>query len=64
MIASSQPFGRYTVHMSVGQVSTGLEGNSAVIPLQIVMVSPGTHFAKNHESLSITNRSQLKNKEF
>ena len=31
-----------------------------VILLQIVMVSPGTHFVKNHESLSITNESQLK----
>ena len=31
-----------------------------VILLQIVMVSPGTHFVKNHESLSITNQSQLK----
>ena len=25
-----------------------------------VMVSPGTHLVKNHESLSITNESQLK----
>ena len=32
----------------------------AVILLQIVMVSPGTHLVKNHESLSITNESQLK----
>ena len=32
----------------------------AVILLQIVMVSPGTHVVKNHESLSITNESQLK----
>ena len=28
--------------------------------LQIVMVSPGTHLVKNHESLSITNESQFK----
>ena len=35
-----------------------------VILLQIVTVSPGNHFAKNHESLPITNESQLKkNKE-
>ena len=32
----------------------------AVILLQIVMVSPGTHFVKNHESQSISNESQLK----
>ena len=32
----------------------------SVILLQIVMVSPETHLAKNHESLSITNESQLK----
>ena len=41
--------------MSVGQVSTGLEGDSAVTQLQIVMVSPGTHLVKNRESQSITN---------
>ena len=28
--------------------------------LQIVMVSPGTHLVKKHESLSITNESQFK----
>ena len=33
----------------------------AVILLRIVMVSPGTHLVKNHESLlSITNESQFK----
>ena len=32
----------------------------AVILLQMVMVSPGTHLVKNHESLSITNESQYK----
>ena len=26
----------------------------------MVMVSPGTHLVKNHESLSIANKSQLK----
>ena len=31
-----------------------------MILLQIVMVSPGTHLVKNHESLSITNESHLK----
>ena len=31
-----------------------------MILLQIVMVSPGTHLVKNHESPSITNESQLK----
>ena len=34
----------------------------AVILLQIVMVSPGTHLVKNHESLSITDKSQFKKK--
>ena len=29
----------------------------SVILLQIVMVSPGTHLVKNHESLSITKES-------
>ena len=29
--------------------------------LQIVVVSPGTHLVKNHESLSITNESQFTN---
>ena len=32
----------------------------AVILLQIVMVSPGTHLVKKHESLSITSECQLK----
>ena len=31
-----------------------------MILLQIVMVSPGTHLVKNHESLSITNEPQYK----
>ena len=30
-----------------------------MILLQIVMVSPGTHLVKNHESLFITNESQF-----
>ena len=34
-----------------------------VILLQIVMVSPGTHLVKNHESQSRTKKSQLKKKE-
>ena len=34
----------------------------AMILLQIVMVSPGTHLVKNHESLSRTNELQLKKK--
>ena len=34
---------------------------SAVILLQIVMVSPGTHFLKKDESQSRTRESQLKN---
>ena len=34
-----------------------------VILLQIVLVSPGTHLLKNHESHSRTNESQLKKKE-
>ena len=36
--------------------------NLPVILLQIVMVSPGTHLVKNHESLSRTNESSLKKK--
>ena len=32
------------------------------ILLQIVMVSPGTHFVKNHEAQSRSNESQLKKK--
>ena len=31
-----------------------------MILLQMVMVSPGTHLVKNHESLFITNESQFK----
>ena len=32
----------------------------AMILLQIVMVSPGTHLVKNHESQARTSESQLK----
>ena len=32
----------------------------AVILLQIIMASPGTHFVRNCESQSKTNESQLK----
>ena len=35
----------------------------AVILLQILMVSPGTHLVKNHEFQSITNEYQLENNE-
>ena len=35
----------------------------SVLLLQIVMVSPGTHLVKNHESRPITNQSQIKKKE-
>ena len=35
-----------------------------MILLQIVMVSPVTHLVKYHESLSITNESQLKKRGF
>ena len=31
-----------------------------MILFQLVMVSPGTHLVKNHESLSITNEPQFK----
>ena len=34
-----------------------------MILLQIVMVSPGTHFVKNHEFQSRTNETQLKKKD-
>ena len=36
----------------------------SVILSQIVMVGPGTHLEKYHESLSRTNESQFKNNEF
>ena len=39
-------------------VGTKKETTVAVILLQIAMVSPGTHFIKNHESQSKTNESQ------
>ena len=32
-----------------------------MVLVQIVLVSPGTHLVKNHESLSITNRVLNKN---
>ena len=35
-------------------------GLASVMLLQIVMVSPGTHLVKNHESQSRTNESQFK----
>ena len=41
-----------SVHMPIG----------TAILLQIVMVSPGTHFVKNHEAQSRSNESQLKKK--
>ena len=34
--------------------------NKQAILLQIVMVTPGTHPVKNHESLFITNESMFK----
>ena len=34
----------------------------SVLLLQIVMVNPGTHLVKNHESRPITNQSQIKEK--
>ena len=37
---------------------------TAVILLQIVMVSPGTHFVKNRESQSRISESQLKKKNY
>ena len=39
-----------------------LRTERAVILLQNVMVSPWTHLVKNHESQSLTNKSQLKKK--
>ena len=47
---------------SVSYHSVAERDEIALILLQIVMVSPGTHLVKNHESLSITNESQLKKK--
>ena len=47
---------------SVSYHSVAERDEIALILLQIVMVSPGTHLVKNHESLSITNESQFKKK--
>ena len=47
---------------SVSYHSVAERDEIAVILLQIVMVSPGTHLVKNHESLSITDKSQFKKK--
>ena len=44
---------------SVGRSGRNSKVEGAVIMLQMVMVSPGTHLVKNHESLSITNESQF-----
>ena len=38
----------------------GVVTSFLVILLQMVMVSPGTHLVKTHQSLSITNESQFK----
>ena len=38
----------------------GVVTSFPVILLQMVMVSPGTHLVKTHQSLSITNESQFK----
>ena len=40
-----------------------VRSSCAVILLQIVMVSPGTHLVKNHESQSRTNEPQFKKNE-
>ena len=45
------------VGRTVGQKFESRRGSDYVTNL---MVSPGTHLVKNHESLSITNESQLK----
>ena len=45
---------------SVGRSGRYSKVEGAVIMLQILMVSPGTHLLKNHESLVITNESQFK----
>ena len=52
-----------TFSKSSGTV-TGDGGNNwlTVNLLQMVMVSPGTHLVKNHESKSRTNESQFKKK--
>ena len=46
---------------SVGRSGRNSKVEGALIMLQIVMVSPGTHLVKNHESLSITNESWIEN---
>ena len=40
--------------------SASFDSLQAVILLQIIMASPGTHFVRNCESQSKTNESQLK----
>ena len=48
------------VILSPGTTFLYINRASAVVLLQIVMVRPGTHLVKKHESLSITSESQLK----
>ena len=45
---------------SVGRSGRNSKVEEPVAMLQIVMVGPGTHLVKNHESLAITNKSQFK----
>ena len=43
--------------------STTVLRKTSVILLQIVMVSPGNHLVRNHESLSRASESQVQKKE-
>ena len=57
--ARAQPW--LVIHVFNNNNYCGIQTTCTVILLQIVMVSPGTHLLKNHESLlSITNESQFK----
>ena len=57
--ARAQPW--LVIHVFNNNSYCGIQTTCTVILLQIVMVSPGTHLVKNHESLlSITNESQFK----
>ena len=50
------------MHMSNECLATTSQYPGSVILLQIVMVSHGSHLAKNHEFQSRTNESQFKKK--
>ena len=52
--------GKLPVALFLVRVTEILLTSASVILLQIVVVSPGTHLVRNHESQSRSNESQLK----